>query len=122
LNDKWEYVTVAAVLATTVGPFTLLADRDFRLWFASRTVSEAGTAASAVALPLVVSHERHRNGWGKTIDGAGGYCCRAEFGDGANLCYRAEDPDEVLAAEALTAMDVAELRFLEPSGKPPTSD
>lgn len=31
----------------------LLADRDFRLWFLSRSASVAGTAASAVALPLL---------------------------------------------------------------------
>ena len=31
----------------------LLADRDFRLWFLSRSASVAGTMASAVALPLL---------------------------------------------------------------------
>jgi MFS family permease len=31
----------------------MLADRDFRLWYLSRSVSIAGTAATAVALPLV---------------------------------------------------------------------
>jgi MFS family permease len=31
----------------------LLADRDFRLWYLSRSISVAGTVASAVALPLL---------------------------------------------------------------------
>jgi hypothetical protein len=39
---------------TVTRPRGLLADRDFRLWFLARAVSEAGTAASSVALPLLV--------------------------------------------------------------------
>jgi len=38
----------------TVSPPRLASNRDFRRWFLSRSVSVAGTAASAVALPVLV--------------------------------------------------------------------
>jgi MFS family permease len=40
-------------MSTTVEARRLLAGRDFRLWYVSRAASVAGTAASAVALPLL---------------------------------------------------------------------
>jgi MFS family permease len=41
------------VSLTVTAQRRLLADRDFRLWFLSRSASITGTAASAVALPLM---------------------------------------------------------------------
>ncbi|MFC6017943.1 MFS transporter [Plantactinospora solaniradicis] len=38
---------------TVSGQLRLLTDPDFRRWFGSRSISEAGTAASLVALPLL---------------------------------------------------------------------
>jgi hypothetical protein len=38
---------------TVVESGRLLAGRDFRLWYVSRSTSVAGTVASAVALPLL---------------------------------------------------------------------
>jgi hypothetical protein len=36
----------------------------------------------------------------------------------AGGCFRAEDADEVLAAEPMTGLDLTELRFLEPATDP----
>jgi hypothetical protein len=44
---------VKTVSVTVAARSELLANRDFRLWYLSRSASVAGTAASAVALPLL---------------------------------------------------------------------